>query len=241
MEIEQTQNIVGIIGGAGVAATNKLLELIETELTKNGAFRDCHHPEMIIWQATKVPSRSMYLEGKGESFIPNYIDIAKKLKECGANKIAMCCNTAHYAIDEIMQKADVKFINLVEQCVIEAKKNGVKKVGLVASDGCLKGKVYEKYFKKHCPDVEIIYPDEESQKLVTKGICNIKNIHRFQNNDENPKVIFEKIQKHLLQKDAQKIIIGCTDIRVGYFDENNIDSLEVLKDLILRETNHSFS
>lgn len=232
---KETKKIIGIIGGAGVAATNKLQELIEIELTKNGAYRDCHHPEMIIWQATKAPSRSMYLEGKGESFIPDYINIAKKLKKCGTDKIAMCCNTAHYAIDEISKKADINFINLVEQCVLRTKT--YKKVGLVASDGCLKGKVYEKYFEKHCPDTEIIYPDKDYQKLVTKGICNIKNIHRFQNDNENPKVIFEKVQKHLSKKGAEKIIIGCTDIRVGYFDNNNIDSLEVLKELILNEAN----
>jgi aspartate/glutamate racemase len=32
--------IIGIIGGNGVAATNKLLELIENKYTENGALRD---------------------------------------------------------------------------------------------------------------------------------------------------------------------------------------------------------
>ena len=65
--------MLGIIGGNGVAATNRLLELIEEKYTRNGAFRDAHHPEMIVWQATQAPSRSMYLEGKGESFISDYV------------------------------------------------------------------------------------------------------------------------------------------------------------------------
>jgi aspartate racemase len=108
---------IGIIGGAGVAATNKLNELIEIELTKKGAFRDCHHPEIIIYQATQVPSRSMYLEGKGKSFIDDYIDIAKKLKRLGAEKLCMCCNTAHYAIDEIEERSNIPFINLTEEVV----------------------------------------------------------------------------------------------------------------------------
>lgn len=41
--------IIGIIGENGVAATNKLCELIENRLTMQGAYRDMHHPEMIIW------------------------------------------------------------------------------------------------------------------------------------------------------------------------------------------------
>ena len=229
---------IGIIGGAGVAATNKLLELIEVKLTQNGAYRDCHHPEMIIWQATQAPSRSMFLEGKGESFIPEYISIAKSLKQLGVNKIAMCCNTAHFAIDTIEKEADIKIINLVEKCVQIAKESGAKKVGLIVSDGCLKGEVYQKYFRKIFPTAEIIYPDNEYQKMVTTGICNIKNIHRFDNIDSNesPQKIFGLVQKHLYDKGAEIIIIGCTDIRAGYYEKDNIDSLEVLTDIIIKET-----
>jgi len=234
---KRTNKIIGIIGGAGVAATNKLQELIEVELTQNGAYRDCHHPEMIIWQATSAPSRSMFLEGKGESFISDYIEISKKLKNCNVGKIAMCCNTAHFAIDEISKEADIEFINLVKECVLRAKKMNVQKVGLVASDGCLKGRVYEKYFSELCCDKTIIYPDEEFQKLVTKGICNVKNVHRFDdiNSFEKPCNIFKKVKEHLINKGADVVIMGCTDIRVGYFEEDNIDSLEILKDIIINE------
>ena len=75
--------MIGVIGGNGVAATNKLCQLIEEDLTKNGAYRDVHHPEMIVWQATQAPSRSMYLEGKGPSWIEDYVNVGLKLKECG--------------------------------------------------------------------------------------------------------------------------------------------------------------
>lgn len=228
---------IGIIGGAGVAATNKLLDMIEKELTMNGAFRDCHHPEMVIIQATKAPSRSMYLEGRGESFIEDYVDVAIKLRLAGADLICMSCNTAHYAIDEISRKSNVNFINLVNEVVLETGKRNVSKVGLIATDGCLKGKVYEKYFAKYYPDIELLYPDDEYQKLVTKGICNIKNKHRFDdiNSSERPNYIFRQVKEHLKSKGAQIVVMGCTDIRVDYFDEDCIDSLEILKNSILRE------
>lgn len=228
-------NIIGIIGGAGVAATNKLNELIEIEYTKNGAYRDCHHPEIIIWQATQAPSRSMYLEGRGKSFIDDYIEIAKKLKLCGAKKILMCCNTAHYAIDEISKNANIEIINLVREIVKIIQCKNVNNIGLIASDGCLKGKVYEKYISELCPNINVIYPDADMQRLVTKGICNIKNQHRFDdiNSSERPKTIFKQVHQHLKNRGAEIVVVGCTDIRVDYYDEDNIDSLEVLKNLII--------
>ena len=75
--------MIGIIGGNGVAATNKLCELVEELYTLDGAFRDAHHPEILVWQATQAPSRSMYFEGRGESFIDDYVRIGCAMKNCG--------------------------------------------------------------------------------------------------------------------------------------------------------------
>jgi aspartate racemase len=230
---------IGVIGGNGVAATNKLNELIENKLTKEGAFRDFHHPEIIIYQATQSPSRSMFLEGKGESFIDDYVSIAKKLKQAGAEEICICCNTAHYAIDEISEKAGIPFINLISEVVKKVPGRGIN-IGLIASNGCLKGKVYEKYFSALSPPpppprLNIIYPDEKFQKEVTRGICNIKNSCRFlpKNHPDRPFSIFKEVCKHLFDRDAHIIIIGCTDIRVDFKSKNTIDSLEVLAQCVI--------
>lgn len=239
MEAVQKSKIIGIIGGAGVAATNKLNELLEIEITKRGAYRDAHHPQIITYQATLAPSRSMYLEGRGEDFTQDYIEIGKKLQQIGANVLCMCCNTAHYSFDAISKALpQVKMLNLIESVALKVKESGVNSVGLVASDGCLRGRVYEKYFEKICPNVKIIYPNAEFQKRVTQGICNIKNIHRFdeENSKMRPKNIFKEVKEHLLVRGGGgQIVIGCTDIAVDYYDKENIDSLEVLKDLILKE------
>ncbi len=227
--------IIGVIGGAGVAATNKLCELIEMRFTQDGAFRDCHHPEMIIYQATQAPSRSMFLEGRGPSFIDDYVMVGKKLKSAGADMLCMCCNTAHYALPVLQEQIDIPFINMIEEVALKCRKTGKTKFGLVASDGCLKGSVYEKYFSKVFPSAQLIYPNEEYQKEVTKGICNVKNNHRFDpiDSEDRPYFIFDKVYNHLKEKGAEIVIMGCTDIRVDYENECVVDSLEVLAERII--------
>jgi aspartate racemase len=232
--------IIGVIGGNGVAATNKLLELIENKYTENGAFRDGHHPEMIIYQATKAPSRSMFLEGRGPSFVEDYFNIGVKLKEAGAHAICMCCNTAHYAIDELQERIGLPFINLIKEVVLLAKKTDNHRIGLISSDGCLKGKVYEKYFASLFPDAQIIYSDPQFQEEVTRGICNIKNKNRFlkENHPDRPRTIFSKVYNHLLGKGAETVISGCTDICVDFSQDNIIDSLDVLAKTIIKHNNN---
>lgn len=118
--------MLGVIGGNGVAATNRLLQLIEEKRTIGGAFRDAHHPEMIIWQATQAPSRIMFLEGKGESFIPDYVRIGTSLKSLGCTELCMCCNTAHYAVDELSEKIQLPFINIMDEVAKKVSELGVK-------------------------------------------------------------------------------------------------------------------
>jgi len=235
--------VFGIIGGAGVAATNKFNHLLEQKITKESASRDSDHPVIISYQATQVPSRSMFLEGRGESFVPGYIEISKDLKNAGATILCMTCNTAHYAIDEIQSSTGLPFINLVREVVKAVKKGKYGTVGIMASSGSVQSNIYDKYFQKEYPEAKIIYPSDEMQSEVTRGIINIKNMNRFSGltNSERPKTIFKNVCMHLQESGADVVVSGCTDVRVDFSGKDCeislIDSLEVLVDVFFNMHN----
>lgn len=228
---------VGIIGGNGVAATNRLCDMVERTLTGAGAFRDAHHPEMIVWQATTVPSRSMFLEGRGPDWRPDYIRIAKSLKALGCDVGCMCCNTAHYAVGEIEEASQLPFINLLEEVALRCKGSGGEKFELFCSDGARKFDIYGKAFKTVFPEAEIVYPAEERQRLVTKAICNVKNKARFLPSEdmESPRNLLVR----LLEQASCPVVLGCTDLRVAFGSYEKlpaaiaVDSLEALANAIV--------
>lgn len=239
LEVIAMKHTLGIIGGAGVAATNTLLELMEVAKLQDGAFRDMHHPEMIILQATQAPSRSMFLEGRGASYIEAYLEAIQKVRSAGATKIAMCCNTAHWGISTLEQKSGMPFINVIYEVLMLVKKTGKKNIGLLASDGCLKGRVYEQYFEKLLPDATLLYPSDQLQHEITRGICNIKNKSRLlpEDHPDRPRNIFTRVTEKMFDSGADLLIIGCTDIRVDFKCAHTaIDSLEVLAQCILRDS-----
>lgn len=230
--------MIGVIGGNGVSATNRLLQLIENKIVDRGGYRDAHHPEMIVWQATQVPSRSMYLEGRGESFIPGYVEVGRKLKACGCTELCMCCNTAHYAIEELQREIGLPFINLLAAVADECDKNGVRRIGMMCSDGLQKIKLYDNYFTEANAGMQLVYPDEEMQRLVTLGICNAKNDKRNDPDyDENPAKLFAKVCGWFVEKGVDCIVGGCTDISAVFSPTEwkeicYIDSLKVLANRI---------
>lgn len=234
--------MIGVIGGNGVAATNRLCQIIEKTIVDFGAFRDAHHPQMIIWQATQVPSRSMYLEGRGESFIPGYIDVGKRLKACGCTELCMCCNTAHYAIKELEKQIGLPFINLLDEVAKECNELGVKKIGMMCSDGLRKIRLYDKYFTKNNLNMQLVYPNDSIQNLVTLGICNAKNSKRNNSNiDEYPQKLYTKVCDWFLEQGVDCIVSGCTDINAVFHPTSwkgitYVDSLQLLADKIIYET-----
>ena len=133
-----------------------------------------------MWQATQAPSRSMYFEGRGESFIDDYVRIGCVMKNCGVDTICMCCNTAHIVVEELENRINVPFINLIEEVAIRVCNTpNIKKVGIMCSDGLRKFETYDEFIRKFTQTIEIVYPDSEHQALVTKGICNAKNTYRY--------------------------------------------------------------
>lgn len=231
--------MIGIIGGNGVAATNRLLQLIENKIVNKGGYRDVHHPEIIAWQATQVPSRSMYLEGRGESFIPGYAEVGRRLKLCGCTELCMCCNTAHYAIHELEEQIGLPFINLLAEVAKECSRYGVKRIGMMCSDGLRKIRLYDQYFTDINPEMLLVYPDEAIQKLVTLGICNAKNSKR--NNpfeEEYPEKLYTMVCDWFVNQGVDCVVGGCTDISAVFSPSDwkgipYIDSLEVLANVII--------
>lgn len=240
--------ILGIIGGNGVVATNRLLQLVEELFTKNGAYRDVHHPEMIVWQATQAPSRSMFLEGLGESFIPDYVRIGRQLKLCGCTELCMCCNTAHYAVDELQAKIELPFINIIELVAKKCDQLGCKKVLVLCTAGLRKYGLYEKSFTCYASQTRVIYPSDEFQLLVTKGICNAKSKVRFENENlekEHPKNYFQKVCDYYSMNEGVDCIVGgCTDISNVFFYNNSkvryVDSLQTLAEAIFLKYSKAF-
>lgn len=231
----------GVIGGNGVAATNRLQDMIERKITEAGAVRDQHHPEIIVWQATQAPSRSMFLEGRGPSFVEDYAHIAESLRNLGADMICMCCNTAHYCIEDIQNRSGVPFINLLEVVARRARVSGEREFEIFVTDGARKFRLYDDAFARIFPEARLRYPDGDRQRLVTSVISGVKTAKRFlpDCSEDSPRHTL----RYLVETAAAPVILGCTDLRVAYKSEEAmdagvlLDSLECLADEIIAKRN----
>jgi aspartate racemase len=231
---------IGIIGGAGVIAANSLLEHIEKIGTAQGAYRDHHHPEIIMLHATQAPSRSLFLEGRGPSFVPAYITACQRLIDAGAEVLAMCCNTAHAAYFELAAKSRVPIINMIGETIeiLSANPDTMEPIGLLCSDGTKNAQIYEKHARALKVDLRFMYPSENDQRDVTAVIQMIKRgLHR---NSRETHAMLAKAAHNLKASGAGTIVLACTELHLAssepLMEMGAIDTVEVLAQACIRRS-----
>ena len=226
------EKIIGILGGMGPEAT---IDLFYKIIKFTPAEKDQDHLKIIIDNNPKIPDRTAAILGKGEDPLPALQETAKNLEKAGADFIIIPCNTAHYFLPLIQESVKIPILNMIEETAKETQKKipSIKKVGLLASIGTYKTKIYHQHFKKY--NIEVISPEEKDKEKVIKVIYAVK----AGNLSEEIKKNILKIAQKLIDKGAEAIIAGCTEIplilKEGDVPAPIIDPTQVLAKIAIRK------
>lgn len=219
------EKIIGILGGMGPEAT---IDLFYKIIKFTPAEKDQEHLRIIIDNNPKIPDRTAAILGKGEDPLPALQETAQNLEKAGADFIVIPCNTAHYFLSSIQESVNIPVLNMIEETAKETKKRipQIKKVGLLASIGVYKSEIYHQRFKKF--NIEVISPEEKDKEEIMKVIYTIKAGDLSKEVKKN----ILKITQKLIDKGAEAIIAGCTEIplilKEGDVSVPLIDSTQIL-------------
>ncbi|MDI3475745.1 MAG: aspartate racemase [Thermococcaceae archaeon] len=198
------ERVIGILGGMGPLATADLFRRI---VEKTPAKRDQDHPRIIIYNNPKIPDRTAFILGNGPDPRPELIASARKLEECGADFIIMPCNTAHFFAETIQRAINIPLVSMIEETAKKIESMGLRKVGLLATDGTIKGMVYHRALLKR--GIHIAVPNKKDQELVMKAIYEGVKA----GNLELGRELLLKVAKKL-ERRSEGIIAGCTEVSV---------------------------
>lgn len=195
--------ILGVIGGLGPMATARFMEMV-TEMTD--ALCDQEHLEMLVHNCPAIPDRTAYILGKSEKNpVTPMIKIGCSLAAQGAAHIAIPCITAHYFFEQMSETIPVPIINAVEETTGELKRHGVCRAGIMATDGTVHMKLFQKELEES--GIDSVVPEEKYQKYIMDVIY--KNIKQNLPPDMDK---FREAERNLRQNGAEVIILGCTEL-----------------------------
>ena len=193
------------------------------------AATDQENIEMVVFNTPSIPDRTGYILGKSQDNpLPKIIELANDLERQKGDYIAMPCITAHFFHEDIAKSVYVPVSNGIKEAGEYLLERGIKKVGIMATDGTAETKLFDSVFKDF--GVECIYPDKECQKLTMSIIYDDVKAGRDVSMRE-----FELVKKQLLDKGAQVVILGCTELSIVKRDNNVGDAILDIIDVLAQD------
>lgn len=133
---------IGVLGGMGPEATVDFLTKLYAadrqarEQDRLRVFVDCN---------PAVLDRNAALRGQGASPGPTLAAMARGLEAVGAGCLVIACNTAHAWRADVREAVNIPLIDMIETACAEIAGAfpDVRRVGLLAADGCLEAGLYQ--------------------------------------------------------------------------------------------------
>lgn len=215
--------LLGVLGGLGPMATVYFYELL-TRHTR--ASCDQEHIDAVLSSRASTPDRTAFILGRsGADPFDVLLADARRLAAFGADLLVIPCNTAHFFYERLAAAVPVPFLNMVERTVLTARAGGCRTLGLLATEGTVKARVYQDVCDRL--GVTLAVPDAEGQAAVMRVIYeNVKQGRRADMAD------FLRAVQSLRAQGAERIVLGCTELSLVRRDEGlddfYLDSMEVL-------------
>jgi len=167
---------VGILGGMGPAAGADFVRLFVQACTERMqqcglAVHDQAFPEHWLAQVP-VPDRSAALHLGGEALeapLQAMDQAIVRLRACGAQAIAMACNTAHAWHGRLQQRfPGLELLHVAREMALHLRADGARAVGLMATQGTYHSGLYDEALA--AVGIACHSPEPEERATLMRGI-----------------------------------------------------------------------
>lgn len=214
--------VLGVLGGMGPAATVAFLARLQA-LTP--ATCDEDHIRVLMDMNPQVPNR--HRDEPGAKRVLG--EMAARLRDMGAEVLAMPCNTAHAHADAI-RASGLPFIDMVAETAAEAARGGARRIGVLATPGgdALYATALEAL------GVEPVRLNIAGRRTFLEAVFQVKS----GDVGAGPQGLMRGLAAGLVEAGAEVVIGGCTEvpllIGVGDVAVPLVDSAEVLAEACVR-------
>ena len=204
-DMTEKHRVVGVLGGMGPDAT---VDFMSKVIAATPAEKDQDHVHMIVDHNPKVPNRQAAILDGGEDPGPALADMAVRLESAGADFLVIPCNTAYVFRNSVTAVASIPLLSIIDEAIaaIGDQCPGAKAVGVLATDGCLRANVYQEAMVEQ--GIEPILPSEGELAEFMQLVGRIKSGYQ----GEAIATSMAVLAKALIDRGAQAVIAGCTEI-----------------------------
>lgn len=204
---------LGLIGGMSWESTSLYYQIINrTVQEKLGGI---HSSKLLLYSVDFDEIAILMQNEDWEKISLKMIEAAQILENGGADYILLCTNTIHKVSDEIEKNISIPLIHIVDATAEKIKTANIRKIGLLGTSFTMekdffKGRLLDKF------QIETIIPNEHQREIIHKIIFEelVKGIIKA-----DSRTVFLEIITELVQKGAEGVVLGCTELELLITDK----------------------
>ncbi|WP_423130261.1 aspartate/glutamate racemase family protein [Gaoshiqia sp. Z1-71] len=206
---------IGILGGLGPEATVDYYKEIISAFNDRNAGGELSYPEMVIY-SVNMSVFIGFLENRDDQQAAEYLaNCINRMEKAGVDFAVISANTPHLLFNEIRGLVNLPLISIVEACKNEARKQGLKRCGLLGTKFTMNARFYADSFKE--AGIDVFSPGrDEIEKINRKLFTELElGIFKEETKNELLEIVGNMIDRH----EIDSVILGCTEFPLMFQDD----------------------
>ena len=204
---------LGLIGGMSWESSALYYRLVNEEVRSR--LGGLHSAECVLFSVDFADVERMQAEGRWDDAAELLSGAARSLEAAGAELLLLCTNTMHKVADAVEGSVGVPFLHLADATAEAAEGADLRRVGLLGTAFTMEQDFYVDRLRSH--DLVVLVPDAGDRATVHRVIYDELCLGVVR--DES-RAAYRAIIGRLVERGAQGVILGCTEIELLVHDED---------------------
>ena len=197
---------LGLLGGMSWESTAEYYRLInQRTMARLGGV---HSARSLMWSVDFGEIERLQHEGDWAALSVLMVDAARRLERGGAGIIVLCTNTMHRCAEAITTAVGTPLLHIVDPTGEAIAAAGFTRVGLLGTAFTMEQDFYKRRLTERF-GLDVLVPEAEDRAVVHEVIYRELVAGRV---EPASRQAYREIIQRLIDRGAEAIILGCTEI-----------------------------
>lgn len=196
---------IGILGG--MTAESTVTYYLHIVRRYQQVFGDHGYPEILIDSLSFQQLEDWMEAGEWDRIVPVLGGGLERLAASGADFVVIATNTMHLLIDQLRKASPLPIVSIVDATSEAVTRAGLRTVGLLGTRFTMEKPFYAEGLASH--GIATLVPDKDEREAIHDVI--MRELSRGVLAEKSRRAYLEVIDR-LVQRGAQGVVLGCTEI-----------------------------
>jgi aspartate racemase len=200
------QAVIGLIGGLSWESSAVYYRVVnETVRNRLGGLRSAR---CLMWSFDFGEIETLQRTSQWDRATSLMIDAARRLERGGADFFLICSNTMHRMADDVAASVKIPMLHIADPTAERIVAHGISRVALLGTAFTMEQDFYRGRLERRY-DIAVIVPRQDERALVHRVIYDELVQGQVREASRNA---YRDVIAHLVDRGAQGVILGCTEL-----------------------------